>query len=348
MTEVDNVVGAEGTLRASRSLKPGRIEGHNSEYRSGAYRIHRKLLHQLHVVINANRDKAATKEKKVGNVTQEKRKQVILGFFSDLLYLGYKIQTPSAISQKHLVAVFNLLESQGQSPSTIQNKISTMRIFCEWIGKPGMVMSSDKYVLDKTSVRRTGVVQEDKSWVGNGVDPIEVLAKIRAIKEETVAVWLEQCWAFGMRLRESVMLRPAVGNEGDALYVREGTKGGRARFVPIENELQAAVLAKAQEIADKKTGMLGGRGKTVEQKLRHFYYVMEKLGITLAEEGVTAHGLRHQYMHAAYKGMTRQEPPIRGGDESLIDPAALHLAKQKLMERAGHTRVSIGPAYYGS
>ncbi|HCI53641.1 MAG TPA: hypothetical protein DE312_10070 [Gallionella sp.] len=42
------------------------------------------------------------------------------------------------------------------------------------------------------------------------------------------------------------------------------------------------------------------------------------------------------------------EPPVRGGDLSILDKDELHLASQKLMERAGHSRVSIGSAYYGS
>ncbi|MDH2915300.1 MAG: integrase domain-containing protein [Gallionella sp.] len=344
--------GADGLPLQTRGrpvIKQGRVDGKNSEYRSGSHRIHKKLLNEIHRVLQENRDKAAHKDKKVGNVTQERRMQTVLGFFSDLMFLRYRIESVHSLSQKHLVAVFNFLEEQGQSPSTIQNKISVMRVFCEWIGKPGMVMGSDKYVKDRASVRRSTVAQEDKSWVGQGLDPLKVLSDIRALGEETVAVWLEQCWAYGLRIQESVLMRPGVGNEGDALYVREGTKGGRSRFVPIENDVQRAVLEKAQAIADKKTGQLGGRGKSAEQKIQHFYYVIrDKLGITLADEGVTTHGLRHQYMHQSYKSLTGQEPPIRGGDASKVDPDELHLAKQKLMERAGHTRESVGTAYYGS
>lgn len=340
---------SESTQDTGRKHKPGRVNGRNSQYRSGEHRIPRRLLLQIHTIVKEHRDKAAHKDKKVGNVTQERRMQTILGFFSDLMYLGYKIESVHNLGQKHLIAVFNFLEEQGQSPSSIQNKISVMRIFCGWIDKPGMVMRSDKYVKDPLSAKRSTVAREDKSWVGNDLDPMKVLDDVRAMGEETVAVWLEQCWVFGIRIRESVMLRPGVGNEGDALYVREGTKGGRARFIPIENELQRAVLVKAQAIADKKTGMLGGRGKSVEQKIRHIYYILrEKLGITLADEGATVHGLRHQYMHQSYKNLTGQEPPIRGGDEARVDPDQLHLAKQKLMERAGHTRTGIGGAYYGS
>jgi hypothetical protein len=53
-------------------------------------------------------------------------------------------------------------------------------------------------------------------------------------------------------------------------------------------------------------------------------------------------------MQASFKRLLGTEPPIKGGDLSELDKQELHVASQKLMERAGHTRVTIGSAYYGS
>ena len=53
-------------------------------------------------------------------------------------------------------------------------------------------------------------------------------------------------------------------------------------------------------------------------------------------------------MHESFKRVVGIEAPIRGGDLSQVGKAELHVASQKLMERAGHTRVTIGAAYYGS
>jgi integrase len=68
---------------------------------------------------------------------------------------------------------------------------------------------------------------------------------------------------------------------------------------------------------------------------------------TLKDAEITAHGLRHQYMHEAFKRMLGIEPPVRGGDINQVDQYRYHIASQQLMERAGHTRVTIGTAYYG-
>jgi len=327
--------------------KPGRIGGMNSEYKSGSFHVPRRCINEIEKVLQENKDLAVIKDKKVGQETQDKRKTVIHGFFSDLFSLGFRIESIYNLKEKHLKAVFHLLEEQGQSPSTIQNKISIMRTFCNWIGKNGMVRDSSLYVKDKSSVRRSTVVKEDKSWEGKGVDVVAKLSEIREV-DSTVGVELELCWAFGLRVKEAVMLRPAVAHEGEFIWVREGTKGDRPRVVPIENDIQRDVLERAKALADKKSGFLGKRGSTMAQKRRHFRYIMEKCGVTLKEEDITAHGLRHQYMHESYVRLLGVEPPVRGGDASELDQQELHEGKQKLMERAGHSRVSIGTAYYGS
>lgn len=328
-------------------LKPGRVDGKNSTYRSGEHYIPKRCKHQIEMVLKENRDKAAHKEKKVGYETQAKRKTVIMGFFSDLFHLGFKIESIYNLKEKHLKAVFYFLEDQGQSPSTIQNKISTMRIFCGWIGKNGMVRDSTLYVKDKSSVRRSMVAQEDKSWDGKGVD---VLAKLSDISEMdyTVALVLELCWAFGLRVAEALMLRPHVAHEGEFIWVREATKGERPRVIPIKNDIQRNVLERAKAVADKKTGFIGQRGKTIIQKRRRFYYVLKVFGITLREEQITAHGLRHQYMQKRFKDLLGIDAPVKGGDLGMVDKDVLQVCSQKLMEEAGHTRVTIGASYYGS
>jgi hypothetical protein len=53
-------------------------------------------------------------------------------------------------------------------------------------------------------------------------------------------------------------------------------------------------------------------------------------------------------MHESFTRLLGIEPPVRGGDISLIDKDTFHLASQKLMEKAGHIRVNIGASYFGS
>jgi len=335
--------------QTGKTAKLGRINGKNSKYKSGSGFIPKKLNNEIEVLLQKNKDLAAHKDKQVGQRTQDIRRSVIKGFFSDMWHLKFKVETVYNLKEKHLHAVFRFLEAEGQSPSTLQNKISVMRVFCEWIGKPGMVRDSALYVEDKASVTRTMVVKEDKSWDGKGVDITQILETVRK-DDKVVAIQLELCLAFGLRVKEAMMLRPLACRDGSGefIHVREGTKGDRPRVVPIENDLQRNVLDHAVDVMDKKTGFLGERGKTMAQKRDHFYYVMKKCGITLREKEITAHGLRHQYMQESFKRMLGVDAPVKGGYLADVDPDEFHVASQKLMERAGHTRVSIGASYYGS
>ncbi|MHB1300524.1 MAG: tyrosine-type recombinase/integrase [Burkholderiales bacterium] len=327
-------------------VKPGRINGHNSTYRSGSHPIKRKVRYEL-VQIMREHLAHGVRKSTVGQETMDDRKEAIENFFSDLFFLRYNIESVHNLKQKHLAAVYQFLEAQGQAPATLQNKISHMRIFCEWIGKPGMVVESSSYVVNPLSTKRTMVVQEDRSWSGNGVDVMEMIEKIR-LEDEKVAAVLYLNYGFGLRLKEAVMMNIFKSVDGNVLTVVHGTKGGRIRSVPIEHEWQHRLLEVVRGVVDQTTGKLAPRGKTVDQAERRVRTLMEKYGLTMAQMGVTPHGLRHQYMQERFKELTGVEAPIKGGDISVLDKQTFDEATGKLMERAGHSRLSIGASYYGS
>jgi hypothetical protein len=102
--------GGEGQEKPAKAMpRPGRVNGKNSTKRSGGHLIHKRLHNEIITILQENRDKAAKKEKKVGARTMEIRKTDVLGFFSDLMFLGYRLESVYNLKQKHLVAVFNHL-----------------------------------------------------------------------------------------------------------------------------------------------------------------------------------------------------------------------------------------------
>lgn len=136
--------------------------------------------------------------------------------------------------------------------------------------------------------------------------------------------------------------------DGAVLTVIHGTKGGRIRSVAIEHEWQVDLLKDVKGMADQKTGKLVERGDTVERSIRRVRWQMEKRGLVLADAGVTPHGLRHQYMQERFKEQFGVEAPVKGCDISGLDKREFKYKTLMLMERAGHSRGSIGASYYGS
>ena len=165
--------------------------------------------------------------------------------------------------------------------------------------------------------------------------------------------------AFGLRRKESVMLRPhlcVVPFEATGLppterqaehYVRikEGAKGGRLRFVPLDSEQRIAALALAQAVVQGEDGHMGNPRHSLKRNLRRFDYVMAKFGITAEGLGATAHGLRHEAMIEHYTEKAGMVPPARGGGDVPPDlDAAARLSAARL---AGHNRTRAAGAYLG-
>lgn len=309
--------------------------------------VKRKLVMEIQQVFEQNIDKCANgKNKRVGHLTIEKRKTVMMGFIADLHYLGFHIESMSNLREKHIVAWVELLVKNGQKPATIQNKLSVLRIYCSWIGKYGMVRSPEYYVTDASLVKRITATKVDKSWDSKNVSN---LIEAVSLKDPNVGLQLEFCDVFGLRRLEAIMFKPHISDEGTYLHVRAGTKGGRPRMIPITSEQQRRLLDKAKAMADPKSGLICCPGMTLKQAINRFKYVMRYCCITKAGEGVTAHGLRHGYVHHRYQERTGGgKLPVKGGTPGEVDPMIDKVVKLKIMEEVGHSRLSVTTAYGGS
>lgn len=280
-----------------------------------------------------------------GAETQAKHKSILILSFREIRRLGYKLNSPRNFREKHLRALITSWEQKGIAPATLQNRISTLRLFCSWIGKPGMIKHSVDYVQKESSVRRTYVAKRDKSWRAHDVDAQMLIRDIESY-DRYVAMQLELILAFGLRRREAVMLRPHRADRGFFLAVHDGTKGGRDRVIEIRSDFQREVLDRAKKMAKTLNGHIGNPNRHLKQNLRRFSYVMNRFGITQADLGVTAHGLRHQFLQDRMQqiGVT---PPVRGG-EMHQDQQVIDYARHVVAEEAGHTRLSITSAYCGT
>lgn len=282
----------EGSPADSDGLQVGTTAQDSKARRPKTDSIPYKIRQSIQAVLDQNSYEYARSEKKASTERREKRSEVVFEFFSILWGHRYKIESLDSLKQKHLVAVFNELERCGQAPSTIQDKISIMRAFCDWIGKPGMVENARKYVHNPASVQIEPF--KNNSWEANGVNAADILTRVKD-KDAKVGIALDLCLEFGLRPREVVTLRPTVAQEFGALIFRESAKGGHMRLIPIEKESQRNALAVAAANLDNRTGTISIRGETVEQKLRRFYYILERAGVTKAQLGVTALGARDQF-----------------------------------------------------
>jgi integrase len=274
--------------------------------------------------------------------TRDKRADVLYAGFTLLRALGYKLDTVHSFRGKHIEALAKAWEARGLSASTLQNNLSTFRVFAGWIGKDGMIERAEKYV-SPGAARRSTINTQDKSWTAAGVDVREKLAEV-AEKDARVGLQVALQAIFGLRAREAMQLRPHVADKGSYLALTVGTKGGRDQVVPIDTPEKRELIDKAKTFAASKLASTSDPTKTLAQVKNHYYHVLRSCGITRAE-GITGHGLRHGYANDRYEQIAGQPSPVRGGTPT--DPDGDQAARLEVAEELGHSRESVTTHYLG-
>lgn len=285
----------------------------------------------------------------LSQMSQRQRVQALLAMVVELRAKGgMAITSPYNIRQKHVRWLVRYwVSSRGLNVGTVELRLTHLRALMGWMGKPNVIGRIDDYVERPAGYERAYIAREDRSWEGNGIDAVAKIAAI-AVTDPHVALQLRLEAAFGLRAKESWRLRPALDVlPSGMLHVHDGTKGGRPRGVPIEFGWQYELLGEAASLAattNPERGTLIPATFTQNRWRRRFYTVLEKHGVTKSGDGVTAHGLRHQYLQEMYKRESGQDAAIKGGGP-VLDVQAHREAMRMVVEAAGHSRATKANAY---
>lgn len=304
---------------------------------------------QLAELLKANNYASAARNgRHVSTGTQTLRRSHLRIAFNDLKRpLGMLPESITNFRERHVHALMEFWESQKVPPSTLQNRLSSLRTFAHWIGKPGMIREATKYVKNPDSVKRSYVALTDRSWTAIGINPEQLIEQVTQT-DKYVGNQLRAIDAFGLRVREGILLKPHRADKKVYLSVTDGTKGGRDRVVPILKSSQRALLDELKlYVGPQVNGSLANPNLTLAQAIRRFYYVLEKHGITRKTLGATAHGLRHQYANDRFEEEAGVASPVRGGNLKQISRLKADVARATVSEELGHTRIGITSVYYG-
>lgn len=291
----------------------------------------------------------------VGQKTIEARLYGVNSCIKTLIEIGFTIKTLKNVGEKHIAALHSAWTEEGGkyalSPARIHNLNCFLRLLFEaHLNKRGLVKAVDQYAPD---CKRIYMTETDKSWIGNQIDVHKILTAIESDGPLGVIVarQLELCYSFGLRVEESWLSRPVEllnqALDREVLRIEHGTKGGRARDVPLTALMQLDVLIRAAPLAKHDKSSMIPSTHTLSQWNSTFYRILRKHGVmrktTAGGLGVTAHGLRHQYAHGLYKRLTGLEPPIRSCAE--IDPNLHRVSLKTLIECLGHSDTRKAGAY---
>lgn len=325
------------------------------------YRIgHTPPTQVLEVLLELFNTLHTSLDKTVSHKTRKERAQFLRRFFRDLkAKAGFKtLPDPRNLGQKHVRAMVAVWRSEQLAPGTIQTYLSFLRGLSLWLGKHGFVRQAEHYGLEPHECQRSGLAERDKSWAAQGIDAAALIEKICAY-DCHVGASLRLCLALGLRRKESVMFRPhrnLVSFEETGLppeerqadryaRIKEGSKGGRLRFVPLDSPACLAAAEFAKTVAIGLDAHMGDPARDLKRNLRRFDYVLERFGLTRHQLGATAHGLRHEALNNLYEDVSRQPSPVRGGPP--VSPEIDKAARFAVAKQAGHTRIRAAGAYVG-
>jgi integrase len=291
-----------------------------------------------------------------GKVASERTVQAageaLRAIFRLLVKLGYRLEDPRNLGEKHIKALCVEWYRLNRSPKTIQGYLSQLRIFCGWIGKNGLVKDIYHYLPEapKSELRVKTVAEHSKSWAEMGVD-VEAKAAAATALDWRFGLMIMAQIAFGLRRMEVLQMQPWKNDKGDK-FAAYKTKGGRPRDINIDTPAQRAVMDLIKSRIGKKD-YLGwptkqdGSAGSLQYSKRRYNYLMEQIGINKVMAQVTGHGLRAQYAEnaALLKGLI---PPTLGGTPGQMPRDDLDLMRLQVSEQLGHSRISITGAYYGT
>jgi site-specific recombinase XerC len=270
-----------------------------------------------------------------GSFATRRDRERILSRIADQLHEpGYKDLKTTSLKPKHVAALCERWKADGLAVGTIKNRMSEIRWWSQKIAKQNVVARNNT---DYGIPKRFYVTNVSKA---RELAPAD-LAKVA---DQYSQMSLKLHAAFGLRLGESIKIKPEWADRGDRLVLKDTwTKGSRQREIPIRNDEQRRTLDGAKQLAG--SGSLIASGNSYAHQLRRFEYHCIQANIHMV------HGHRHHYAQMRYKELTGWAAPAAGGPKSkelsLEQKYADNLARLVISRELGHDREQVLSLYTG-
>lgn len=266
--------------------------------------------------------------------TQYNRRKILALAAKDLRDSGIYNLSPNGLKPKHIESLIEKWKGDGKSAGTLKNRMSHLRWWAEKVGKPAIIARDNShYGIDRrkyvTNISKALQVGEDQ---------------LSHIENPLLRCSIELQKAFGLRREECLKFQPTYAIKDDRVVLKASwTKGGKAREVPITNDYQREILAKAK--------LLAGSGSMIPKEFKYKQWLNKYTGAVSSAGLSKLHGLRHEYAQVRYRELTGWESPACGGpkskelSESQKDKD--YQVRLKISQELGHEREQITAVYLG-
>jgi len=271
--------GWDGIVVRRGSLSGAQIDGIKERSK------HQALTRTVQDVIDACNRLAVRDGKAVNAQTRATRQQSIQKIFKDLVHrTAFDLIDPFNLTQAHIVAVVDVWLRDGLSARTIVSNLSSLRIFCRWVGKADLVKSPEEYVADAARVHVVRATPRDASDLRNVEIFDEKLNRVMDYDERVGHQFLA-IRAFRLKVDEALCFKPHLVGEDGMVRLVLGGKAERSLAIPLDTDerRQALVLLQAFASRNKARGGIADKSKSREAQKKRFHYVLGQCGITLRD-----------------------------------------------------------------
>ncbi len=286
----------------------------------------RELNYQLKQLCRRNRDGSYR--------TQADRERQLTLIANQLHALGYRRMNAHSLKPKHVEALVQQWQQRALSIGAIKNRLTVIRWWAQKVDRRNVVArSNDHYGIPD----RQFVSNDSKARTVTAVD-------LDQVRDQHVRMSLELQQAFGLRREEAIKFQPGFADQGDHIRLKASwTKGGKARVIPLRNDVQRRVLDRARHLAGN--GSLIPSARNYRQQLRIYERHTANAGLS------KMHGLRHAYAQQRYQELTGWLAPAAGGPVTkaltLEQKRMDHQARLAISRELGHEREQISAIYLG-
>lgn len=318
-----------------------------------------QLSREAHQIVLPMRRRAAG-NRTVSDSTKRSRLDMMNRFIRALSFEGIQVNSLRDIAERHVARYLKWMAASGCSRKYCNNVYVQLRNFVErGLGKYNCIGPFEKYLgagviapLNATESKGiTGKFDEK----GVALDAEELTERVCRV-DPLVGLLAKISLFAGLRRSEAICLQPHRAlHSNDKLYVRDGAKNSRQRYVELSlvPEFQCKALRVLEEMRklcrNPEHTLL--QGMRLETAKRRYSKICKAAGLTRSDLGVTPHGFRHEWVHRAWIA-SGHVVPLRGAlPESSTDARSLSVQvidQRILIESVGHSDPSKCGSYYGS
>jgi site-specific recombinase XerC len=189
------------------------------------------LERQLVSIFAANREDAFE--------TQRARACALIGV-AQMIHEKFGLQKWANLGEKHVAHVISTWKSEDTGRRSLDCKLSHLRWLVRKIGKANLVPRSNAELGVEPGPRKTRA--------GKCISDEQLQTYLAALDDPRMRAAIKLGRYLGMRCREAMLFRPGCDFDGERVWLKRGTKGGRPRYLWLHNAKQREVIAEIRAL----------------------------------------------------------------------------------------------------